>query len=50
MQPECHEQVYSGDNELELGEVDERKEVLFEECVKQYLRAEEWAQRSSRKR
>ena len=50
MRPECHETVYSGDRELELGEVDERKEVLFEECVKNYLREEERAQRASRKK
>jgi hypothetical protein len=50
MRPECHEKVYFDTAELELGEVDEWKEVQFEDCVKDYLREQERARRSSIKR
>ena len=35
-----HEKLYGG-NELEPGEVDEQREMSFEQSVKDYLRQEE---------
>jgi len=40
MQQDCHEELYGG-NELEPGEVDEQREMSFEQCVKDDLRQEE---------
>ena len=50
MMPECHEKVYFNTNELEPGEVDEWKEVHFEDCVKEYLREQERSRRNAAKK
>ena len=39
MNSSCHDKIYQG-KELELGEIDEKREMAFEHCVKEFLRLE----------
>ena len=39
MNQDCHERIY-GENALEPGEIDEKREQMFEGCVRDVLRKE----------
>lgn len=49
MNQDCHDTVFAG-IPLEMGEIDEKRDDIFEQCVKKHLNLEEFESRNQKNR